>query len=263
MNNKLLVPSSLFPLLLALALIISACASGRKAVEEEVRERSPEFLLRQLAANQIKADWLDARARINYDDGSYSVGATAAIRWRKDSVLWVSMRKLGFEVGRALITRDSVFVVDRINNQYLAKSLSYLARTYNLPADFQVVQSVLLGNPFFFSLQGFRSEVDSVVKHHHLYGRDGHMETHYWMRGADYLLRRMAFNDLLQGRRFDITFDEYERAAKKQNFSYFRTLELESEETGKMSIGIRFSQIEINVPKNISFEIPDKYTRID
>lgn len=254
-----------FPLLLvagALLLLNSGCSSTRRAGSAELRERSPEYLMRQLAANQVKAEWMEARAKIDYDDGSLAIGATATIRLRRDSVLWVVVRKLGFEVARALVRPDSVFVLDRLNNEYYAKDLNYITQEYQLPADFQILQAIVLGNPVFFMNKGFQVEL-SPTGEYHLFGQRDAMENHYWMSGSPMHLQRMVFDDRELQRRLQLQLAEYGQTAEDEKFSYLRNLELNSRNTGKVQIDIRFSQVEFNVPKNIKFEVPERYTRVD
>ncbi len=249
-------------LLLLLLFLAGSCSSSRKTTDKRTAgERTPEYLMRQLITQQVDAEWMDARAKVNYDDGYLSIGATADIRLRRDSVLWVAVRKLGFEVGRMLVTPDSVYVIDRINNEYLVKDLSYFTDRYQVPADFQVLQSLVLGNPFFLMTRGL--EANAEVPYYHLSGRQGNTESHYWIDSGSYRLQRMSFNDNDSERKVEVSFEDYGQGKEDEKFSYLRNLKLDSRETGQMSIGIRFSEVEFNVPKNIRFEIPHRYTRVD
>ena len=241
-------------------LFSSSCSSSRKATAIKVKERTPEFLVRQMLENQVKAEWMDAKAKVNFDDGYMSMGATANIRLRKDSVLWVAVKKLGFEVGRAMITPDSIYILNRLNNEAVVKDISYLTELYNIPADFQMLQSLMLGNPLFFMTSGFQSEL--ADQRYRVYGSRNGLESSYLIGGRDFQLRTMSFDDQRSRRRIQMHFDEYDEASENQNFSYLRNLEVDSRETGKVSIDIRFSQVEFNVPKSIRFEIPDRYTRV-
>lgn len=250
-------------MLLAAGLMLwsSGCSSSRKTAATKVEERTPEFLVRQMLENQVRAEWMEAKAKVNFDDGYLSMGATANIRLRKDSVLWIAVRKLGFEVGRAMITPDSIYVLDRLNNEAVVKDIGYITKLYNIPADFQVLQSLMLGNPLFFMTRGFQSELSE--QGYRVFGTRNGLESSYRIDGQGFQLESMSFDDQHTRRRIQMHFDEYDRAAENQNFSYLRNLEVDSRETGKVSIGIHFSQVEFNVPKNIRFEIPDRYTRVE
>ena len=93
-------------------------------------------------------NWLSGDVDLDYKGQPMNIGASAKIVWHRDSVIWIRITKLGFiQVGRAKITRDSIFIVNQIQSQYLAESLKYLETKYGIPADFTTIQNILLGNP--------------------------------------------------------------------------------------------------------------------
>ena len=252
------------PLLLALGsalFLFDGCASSRKVAEKAPKEVSSDFLLRKLVTQQVKASWMTAKARISYSDDYLSVNANAAIQMERDSFIWVAVKKLGFEVARAMITPDSIYLIDRLNNDYLVRDLNYISRTYNLPAGFNALPAIVLGNPLFFTTLGLMSEVEKDG--YHLFGRNDEMESHYRIGGDGFRLRSMHFNDFRNHRDLLLNLEEYAQITENQNFSYLRNLELDSRETGKLSIAIRFSDVEFNVPKQIRFDVPERYTRVD
>src|SRR5690606_14821280 len=71
--------------------------------------------------NEINFNYLSGKAKINYADKNTDVNAALNIRVKKDSVIWLSLTvALGIEASRCLITKDSLFMLDRINNHYYA-----------------------------------------------------------------------------------------------------------------------------------------------
>lgn len=78
--------------------------------------------------NRIPFNTFSAKVDVDYHDGDgkkYNV--TAHIRMQKDSVIWISVRAiLGIEGLRAYITKDSVKLLDKQNDVYTARSVSYL-----------------------------------------------------------------------------------------------------------------------------------------
>ncbi len=243
------------------AFILQSCASGRKAAADKLRTRDADYLMSEMAQRQVEPEWMSARARIKYDDGYMNVGGTANILLRKDSLVWVSVRKLGFEVARAMITPDSVYVIDRLNNEYLVEDLEYLAEEYKVPADFDALQAIFLGNPVFFARRGFR--VSNEEGMYHLQGSDGQTISQYWLDGSSLNLRRMAFDDPREARKLEIHLSDYQPADPTHHFSYLRELEMDSKDTGALSVEIAFSDVEFNVPKPVRFDIPARYTRTD
>ncbi len=242
----------------ALMIFGTACSTSRKG-GATAKKAGPAFLLEELAKKRLQPDWFEGKVRIDYSDESQSLSASATIRMKRDSVVWASVRKLGFELARLLVTADSVYVLDRINNEYTVESLDYLATAYGLPAGLLQLQDFILGNPLFFDSKGLQAEPQG--KDYHLSGRSPLMETDYWIDAGALLLRRMAFYDIRNEQKVNVGLEEYGQLSGNQNFSYLRNLELDGRHTGKTAVVLKFSSVETDIPKDIRFEIPDRYTR--
>jgi hypothetical protein len=68
-------------------------------------------------------------------------------RMKKDSIIWLSITPgLGVEALRCLITKDSILIIDRLNNQYLPFGLNYINQQFNAPIDFFMLQNMIIGN---------------------------------------------------------------------------------------------------------------------
>lgn len=243
-----------------LLLLISSCNNLRQT-SSSTRDRSADFLIQHLAQNQIDAQWLDARARIAYSDEHMSVRGSALIRWQRDKVLWMSMRKLGFEVARVKITPDSVYVIDRINNQYGIYDLQYLSESYQLPADFQLLQTIMLGEAWLSPL--IQPEVETTPESYFLLQRQPQREVRYRLHSGTLQLQEMALVEPTAERSVTLTLGEYQEVSKKQLFSYLRNLAVISPETGAIQMDVQFSDVTFNQPKSTQFEIPERYTRMD
>ena len=61
----------------------------------------------------------------------------------------LSLRVLGFEMGRALITSDSVFVVIKPQRTYIAESLNEVTKYVSFTTG--NIQDLLMGRPFLLS----------------------------------------------------------------------------------------------------------------
>ncbi|GJM33151.1 MAG: hypothetical protein DHS20C18_21520 [Saprospiraceae bacterium] len=220
-----------------------------------------ETLMNHLVTNQVNADWMDGRARISYNDGNFSISLSSTIKMRKDSLIWMNAKKLGLEVARVMVTPDSVYVLNRLNREYSIKGLESLQKDFNLPGDFTTLQQVILGNPIFFFSGNMQVETNNIA--YHLYGKSGEKESHYYMDNPALLLRKMAFKDGIANRNMDLILDEYGKSDDQQDFSYLRNVLVDSRETGKAEVEIKFTKVSLNKPTDIQFEIPDRYTRVD
>ncbi len=88
----------------------------------------------------IKAD-----AEMNIDNNNNDVSMN--IRIKKDEMIWVSVTAIaGLEVARAVITPDSVKILNRLDNIYIKKPFSYIYEFTNNQINFRTLQSILVGN---------------------------------------------------------------------------------------------------------------------
>ncbi|NUN99649.1 MAG: DUF4292 domain-containing protein [Saprospiraceae bacterium] len=257
MNSKQFSLAGMFLLLLSM----SACSLKKAQTSANLKDNTPEGVMDQLVRHQLYAEWLDAKAKISYNDGYQSVTANAIIKMRKDSILWIAIKKLGFEVARMQVTRDSVYILDRLNNQYAIKDLNYLESSFNIPANLQMLQALVLGNPVFFTRKNLQMETAEGA--YHLWGKDEMKENHFWMNRQLLLLEKTSLTDDRTGRKMALELKEHADLPDNQKFSYLRQLELNSRETGNVTAEISFSSVEINNPIEIRFEIPERYTRME
>jgi hypothetical protein len=241
-------------------LLAPACKSLRRTVGGELKPKSEKALMKHLLENQVNAEWLGAKAKIAYTDEYGRETVSTTIRIKKDSAIWVVFKKFSLEGARALITPDSVFVIDRINREYTAKPFGAIQREYNLPVGFQGLQALLLGNPVFFGSQT-ESAVDSG--RYVLSQKNDHLLAKYWLDGAKMMLEEFFVDDFRNQRSMSVLSTNYQTLEDKQKFSYFRSLNLSSPELGKMNVEIEFTKVEINVPQKLDFEIPDRYERVN
>lgn len=248
--------------LLLFVVVVAGCKSTKKVNTAAEEKLSANKLLGYLVQNQVKADWLEAKARIKYDGEDQNVSASASIVIRKDSLIWMSVRKLGFEVARVQIDKDSIYLINRLSNEYTIKGLDHLAQAYNLPASLKTVQAMLLGNPVFLNTRQMKLGKEKT-NYYHLINSSDQLENQFWLNAASLFLVRMRYGDLRNRREVDLLLEDYRPVDVEQNFSYLRQIKLDSRELGEAAIEIDFSNVKINIPQAVRFSIPSRYTRVD
>lgn len=259
MKHNLLTLSILF-------LFIIGCTTSRNAGTVRLVPKSANFttttaeVLSELRKNKVDVEWLSAKLDLSIDSDQQSVKASGNLRLHRDSLIWINIRKLGIEVARMEITPDSVYLINYLDKSYLIKDLKYLERQFGVPADFSQLQQLILGNPVFFGTDdSLRLKVDSTQ--YHLSGNNNRQSAEYRIDAGSFLLKKMFFKERWAGRELSITQDRYQSLPQVPNFSYLRIFNVTSPETGIMNAEVEWSNLEVNVPKNIRFEIPDHYDR--
>ncbi|MEO6670315.1 MAG: DUF4292 domain-containing protein, partial [Ferruginibacter sp.] len=104
----------------------------------------------------FKSHYIDFKtfsAKIKVDTKGKSPDITAVVRILKDSAIWISLSAtiLNVEIYRALITRDSVILLNKRDKEVQYRSLDYLQEVTEVPFDFSTLQDLLVGNPVFYN----------------------------------------------------------------------------------------------------------------
>ncbi len=250
--------SLLLPVVLA-ALWMSGCKPATAVQATELKPRSADYILRRVARHQVPARWLSGRARIDFDGEGGHERINAVIRLQRDSALMLAFRKYNVEAARVLVRPDSIFVLDRLNKQYLADDIGFLRRRLGLPFGFQELQMLVLGNPV---LPGTRYEarIDSVW---YVLESDGRRYDGAWWFGPDWRLRKMRLYDPLRDEELIYRLDAWQPDEGGTLFSYLRTLEVFTPATGAWQVSMRFSKVTLDEPKSLKFEIPEHYTKVE
>ncbi len=90
--------------------------------------------------------YLQIKGKVQYEDNEDKQEAQISIRMKRDSIIWASVSKVGFEGVRAVITRDTVVLLDRLHKSYFAGNFKSLKRRYKVPVTFDQLQAALVGN---------------------------------------------------------------------------------------------------------------------
>jgi len=246
--------------------LLSAKQTGCKRQKESTvatpatETRSVNYLTKKLQGkDDADVQRLNAKARIFVEGDGQSIEANANLIWVRDSALWLNVRKFGIEAARALITPDSVFVLNRLSKTYTARGLESLQLEYNLPAGFDLLQAVILAKAWILPGVVLKSDLQDGL--HRLSGSDAHYGVDYRLEEGSFLLRHESFLQAKDQRSVVLDFDQYKKLPGAGLFPYLRQVSAFSPETGQMQINLELSEVEINVPKPIRFEIPSHYQR--
>jgi hypothetical protein len=272
-NNKKNIMRTLFALSVFI-FILDSCQSTKKiqtaistkkdtvgvAIVNHAKEDSIRFIkdtYKNIVANHIDYTTFSAKIDVDYidaDDKKYNVNAF--IRMYKDSAIWVSVHAgFGFEALKALITKDSVKILDKQNKLYTGRSIEYLQEVSALPVDLPVLQDLLIGNAVFLdsnivSYSKFDNSISLLCI--------GKMFKNLITINEDKLIQRSKLDDAdeLRNRTGDLTYDDYEN---KRGINFSTTRKISFAEKKKLDIRLNFKQYNFNEPLTFPFSIPKNY----
>ena len=165
MKNKSII---LFAGLIALMAMATSCGTINKAKANDNTPagQTTTSVTTVDPANSIIStlgDWqtLQTGGNIKLNAGS-SFSSSVQVRMVRDEAIYISLRPvLGIEVGKLLITADSLYAVDKVHKRYIAEKVSIL--TSGIPVTVSDVQDIFLGRPFIIGQGTFNEPLKSVV----------------------------------------------------------------------------------------------------
>ncbi len=234
--------------------------SVKPAVKPEIDSAAIKAdLLSRIESHHIDFDWFLGKIKVDFSDNTgKDASATAFVRIRKDSVMWISMTGLlNIEGYRALITQDSVFVMDKQKNTISRRSVSYLQEIIKLPVDFKVLQDLIVGNPVYFpdNIVSFKNNGNTVM----VLGIGEFFKHLVTLDTTSNLIMHSKLDDVddMRNRTCDITLGNYSNIQNRQ-FSSYR--EITVTEKSKLDIRLDFKQVVFDQPLSFPFNIPKNFT---
>lgn len=211
--------------------------------------------------NKIDFNTFNAKVRVAYEGKEGGDEATAYIRLKKDSAMWLSLRgALGIEGFRVLVTKDSVKVMNLLKKNVQYRSINYLQEITDLPFDFTTLQDMVIGNPVFIDSNIISYKVNNNNELLVLMG--GKLFKHLVsLDNTNYRILHSKLDDIdvVRNRTCDITFSSYNEEAGVP-FSTNRKISVA--EQSKLDINLDFKQYFFNQPVTFPFNIPKNYKRL-
>lgn len=202
---------------------------------------------------------LSAKVKVEYKgaDGK-KPDFTANVKLKKDSIIWISINSILGEALRAIVTKDSVKVLYKMDRMVQLRSIEYIQEVTKIPFTFTELQDLLIGNPIYLdsNIVSYKNEektvslmsAGSLFKHLLTVSKNDYAPQH----------SKLDDVDVIRARTCDITYGDYE-TKNGINFSKYRKIVV-SEKT-KLEIELQFKQFEFNEQLSFPFNIPKNYKR--
>ncbi|MEO5907030.1 MAG: DUF4292 domain-containing protein [Saprospiraceae bacterium] len=239
---------------------LSKCTTTRATtgtppvILEGVSEASA--LLELVRATDVPYSWFSASGNGTIDWEGQRLSAKLDVRIRKDSVIWVNISKLGFDVGRMLVTPDSAFFINRIDRTYTSYGTQQFFKKYNLPADFDMFSKVFTTGAYVPpSISKSVVEPDGAL---YLESSSG-VSARHWL-DVNYLLIKSQVMDPNQ-HEWTAGYGNYITVNSGQKFPYHRANTLLINGVSNL-FDLDYTIIEVNIPRELPFSIPSNYEKM-
>lgn len=254
-------------LLAALVIVVLGSCSAKKKLAQStpdvtktdvpVKADLSKATRASLLSTNLSFTTFAAKAKSKVAIGKNSFDVTSNIRIEKDKRIWISISYLlGIEVGRILITPDSVQILNKVQGEYMAKPFSFLYQFASEYLTFENVQSLFLANFSNTLLSNTDFEITQADLFKNLVGKKNELDYLYVINSDN---RPQLFRLAQQAKRqkLEANYSEY---ADHAGQLFPMTLDLLIA-TGQSAITAKFnySRVTFNEAVEMPFSISSKY----
>ena len=123
-------------LILFILSLLSSCKSTKVNTNEKIVNLSSKRIINKHYAQNYDNKLIKAGLVIKYKGRSDIPELKASLRIAKDSAIWMSISKLGFPIGKLLITPTRVQFYEKINKSYFDLDFSFVSNLLGTEFDY-------------------------------------------------------------------------------------------------------------------------------
>jgi hypothetical protein len=249
-------------LLLLAVIFLLACSSQKKTVKPirpdvVVESKKQAVTINQLQKNQVVYSTFTTKAisKLALNGKDYDV--TLNIRIKSKELIWVSVIAFpGIEAARALITPDSIQVLDRLNDNYINKPFSYINDYTNNDIDFETLEAMLVGNliPLVFK------NSDKIISNNDAYQLKDKTDNMFYQAdlNKDFKTQALLFLALDNTKKLNASISSFE---KIENYWLPFSININSSAiNNKIDVKMEYSKTQLNMPLEFPFNVPKRFS---
>ena len=203
---------------------------------------------------------LNIRTNAKYKDDSQSHSVSADIRIKKNEIIWINVKILGFPVAKVLITPNKVSYYEKINGTYFDGDFSLLSKWLGTDLDFNKVQNLLTGiaiddltaSKYFSKVENEMYQLTEKEQKNTL--KSFHFEA------ANFLLKKEIISQVKEDRSLEIYYPSHE---KQNNMFLPNEINIKAKQGNTVFIDLVYKNILFNEDLSYPFSIPSNYEEIN
>ena len=200
------------------------------------------------------------KAKVHYEGKGDKQDFAANIRIEKDKRIWISITALGLiEVARALITPDTIMMIDRMHKEYRILPFSEAGKLLPIAVEFTTLQNLLVGDVLqrkdsitdvLLTADGISIEINTLQYQ---------QQVTYKKADSSIIQQNLKAGSVAVPLSLSMQFNDY-GLIDDHKFSNSRVIDIQNNQD-PYHIEMDFNRADFNQPLEFSFSIPSKYQR--
>jgi hypothetical protein len=238
--------------------------------------KNSKALTRYIRENEVKYNWLFLKSNVTTMFEGEDKSFDAKVRLRKDSLMLITIELLSIDFAKVLISKDSIKMVDYHHKKYFKGDFNYINDLLNADLDFNVIQSVIIGNSAEFTEDDEKLKpvtdrenccymLSTERKKHLRRIEKGEEDVKkalqiITLNPDNFKITKNEFIDPLSNRSFIANYSNFKNA-DSLFAPYNVNIDIKAEKN--MNIKIEYVRIEKDKAQKFNFSIPSKYDKIE
>jgi len=227
----------------------SSCVTKNVAeVDFHIPPKNAKELISKVNLKNNSPEWLALKGslRLMLEKGN-EVSLGISIRVRKDSLIWASVAApFGIELFRAVLTKDSVYYINRANKTYFVKPIAHISKIIKTDIAFNEIQQMIIANP-------------KIVKKKYSFDR---INNDFMLSTQDYIYTISNFYRIRQGVLIDkenSLIYTYSNFSFENDFPEQLELIVKSSSENDLNLKLNYSKVVFDQQQQTPFKIPSSY----
>jgi len=209
--------------------------------------------IKNVVKSAFEFDYLSYKAKCDYKDPNNQQSFNMNLRMKRDSILWISINVVGFEVARAKLDKDSVRIINRSDKKYYGYDYDFIKKLAGTSLSLIQIQNLLTANLLFPPYQYTPASEKYKFK-----TTAGYIENTLTVDAKSNILGQIL-QHLVELSNATVLYSEYKKADKQQ-FPGKVDISVITPKRN-MNLIMENSGINTDVIDAFPFEIPTKYDK--
>ncbi|MBD0831171.1 DUF4292 domain-containing protein [Aestuariibaculum sediminum] len=236
------------------------CKSSKRVNGSDANLRlSTRQLIKENTKQAAQFKTLQAKLRINYQEGDKSQTHSVSFRAEKDKTIWMSA---AFSVVKVLITPEKVSFYNKLDNTFFEGDFTYLSALLGTELNFERVQNLLYGETIYNLIEGeYTSEVSDNIYVVQPKKQLELFEIFFLLNPVNFKVKSQQIAQPEENRLLQVDYLSYQKVSQQLLPENIKVFAVEANE--ELIINLEFKNVTLNEDLRFPFRIPSGFKEIE